>query len=124
MTTKRMILAASMGLALCLAAADAALAHASLVRATPAAGSTLSAAPAEVTLRFSERIEPAFSSVVVRDADGKQIDKGDTRVDKADRAVMRISLPPLSPGLYKVEWRATSADTHRTNGDFTFKVGP
>jgi copper resistance protein C len=44
-------------------------------------------------------------------------------VDKKDRRVIRVSLPDLEPGLYKVEWRAVSADTHRVNGDFTFKVG-
>jgi methionine-rich copper-binding protein CopC len=103
--------------------ADAAFAHAQLVRAVPAAGATVGSAPSEVTLRFNERLEPAFSSVTVRDAGGKQVDKGDTHVEKSDRAVMKISLPPLSPGVYTVEWRATSSDTHKVNGTFTFKVG-
>jgi methionine-rich copper-binding protein CopC len=108
-------------LAIC--GAGAASAHAHLVRATPAAGGTVQTAPNEVTLRFNEKLENTFSSVVVRDSGGKQIDNGDARVDKGDRAMMRISLPPLSPGVYKVEWRALSTDTHKSNGDFTFKVG-
>jgi methionine-rich copper-binding protein CopC len=74
-------------------------------------------------LRFSEKLEPKFSSVVVRDSAGKQVNKGDATVDKADRMIMRVSLPPLEPGVYKVEWRVMSADTHKINGDFTFKVG-
>lgn len=101
-----------------------AFAHAHLVRAVPAAGDALQAPPSDVTLRFNERLEPAFSSVIVRDAAGKQIDKGDGKVDKSDRTVIRVSLPSLEPGVYKVEWRAVSADTHKVNGDFTFKVGP
>jgi methionine-rich copper-binding protein CopC len=101
----------------------AALAHAHLVRAVPAAGGNVSTAPSEVTLRFNERLEPKFSSVVVRDAAGKQVDKGDGTVDKADRMVIRVSLTALERGVYKVEWRAVSADTHKVNGDFTFKVG-
>jgi copper resistance protein C len=101
----------------------AAFAHAHLVRATPAAGGAVPTAPSEVVLRFSEKLENVFSSVVVRDSTGKQIDKGDAHVDKGDHAVMKISLPPLSPGVYKVEWKALSTDTHKTNGDFTFQVG-
>ncbi len=101
----------------------AAFAHAHLVRATPAAGGTVQAAPSEVTLRFSEKLEPKFSSVLVRDLAGKQVDKGDATVDKADRMVIRVLLPQLEPGVYTVEWRAVSADTHKVNGNFTFKVG-
>jgi methionine-rich copper-binding protein CopC len=101
-----------------------AFAHAHLVRAVPAAGDALQAAPSDVTLRFNERLEAAFSSVIVRDAAGKQIDKGDGKVDASDRTVIRVSLPSLEPGVYKVEWRAVSADTHKVSGDFTFKVGP
>ena len=81
------------------------------------------AAPTEVMLRFSEKLEPKFSSVVVLDSAGKQVNKGDAAVDKADRMVMRVPLPPLEPGVYKVQWKAVSADTHKVNGDFTFKVG-
>ena len=48
---------------------------------------------------------------------------GATTADTADRMIMRVVPPPLEPGVYKVEWRAMSADTHKINGDFTFKVG-
>jgi methionine-rich copper-binding protein CopC len=98
-------------------------AHAQLVRAEPTAGGNVGKAPSEVTLHFNERLESAFSSVVVRDAAGKRVDKGNGAVDKKDHKVIRVSLPDLEPGVYKVEWRAVSADTHRINGDFTFKVG-
>jgi len=116
-------IAAAIGALLFSATAAPVLAHAHLVRATPAVGGTVHGSPGEVTLRFNERIEPAFSAVAVRDADGKQVDKADSQVDKKDRTVIRVSLPPLQPGVYKVEWRAVSADTHRVNGDFTFTVG-
>lgn len=123
MSIKRTLFVVPACAVLVLGGAGVASAHAHLVRATPAAGGTVQTAPNEVTLRFNEKLENTFSSVTVRDAAGKQIDKGDPRVDKADRAVMRISLPPLSPGVYKVEWRALSTDTHKSNGDFTFQVG-
>lgn len=123
MSTRRTTIVLAASAALVLSGAVAVFAHAHLVRATPAAGGTVNAAPSEVTLRFSEKLEPKFSSVVVRDAAGKQVDKGESTVDKADRMVIRVVLPPLEPGVYKVEWRAVSADTHKIDGNFTFKVG-
>ena len=123
MSTRRSITMLAASAALLVGGTVAALAHAHLVRATPAAGGTVQAAPSEVMLRFSEKLEPKFSSVIVRDSTDQQVDKGDAAVDKADRMVIRVLLPPLQPGFYKVEWKAMSADTHKVNGDFTFKVG-
>jgi methionine-rich copper-binding protein CopC len=109
---------------LTIAGASAVWAHAELKQATPAVDGTVQAAPAEVTLKFSERLESAFSTIIVRDAVGKRVDKASGQIDKADRTVMRASLQPLSPGIYIVEWRALTADTHRTEGAFIFHVGP
>jgi copper resistance protein C len=101
----------------------AALAHAQLTRAIPAVASSVDAAPTEIALNFSEKLENTFSTVIVRDAMGKRVDKGEAHVDKADRTVMRVSVDPLMPGIYIVEWKALTADTHRTEGAFIFKVG-
>jgi methionine-rich copper-binding protein CopC len=100
-----------------------AFAHPRVVSATPAVGGTVKTAPSEVTIRFNEKLEPAFSSVTIRDSTGKQVDKGNPQVDKADHRIIRVSLPPLAPGAYKVEWRAVAADTHKVEGDFTFRIG-
>jgi hypothetical protein len=100
-----------------------AMAHAELNRATPAPGGSVPTAPNEVTLNFSEQLEPAFSSVVVHDAGGSRVDKADAHIDKADRTVMRASLQPLAAGTYTVEWRAVTVDAHSTRGTFTFRVG-
>ena len=105
-------------------AAQAALAHAFLDRASPRVGETVHGAPGEVKLWFTQELEPAFSTVRVLDKDGKQVDRQDKEVDSSDRTVMRVSVPPLAPGTYKVEWRALSIDTHVTDGDFTFTVAP
>jgi len=103
--------------------APAAFAHAFLERAEPRVGSTVAKAPDQVTLRFSEALEPAFSTVEVLDAAGKRVDRDDRKVDPANASVMRVSVPALAPGKYRVKWRALSADTHVTQGDFTFEVG-
>jgi methionine-rich copper-binding protein CopC len=74
-------------------------------------------------VNFSEQLEAAFSTVVVRDAVGKRVDKADAHLDPADRSTMRVSLPSLAKGTYIVVWRALTADTHRTEGAFIFRVG-
>ena len=99
-----------------------ALAHAQLRSATPAAGSSTQTAPAEVVVNFSESLEGAFSTLVVRDAAGKRVDKADSHVEGDNKTTIRVSLPPLEPGTYTVDWRAISTDTHRVNGSFTFRV--
>src|SRR5262249_48093007 len=119
MSTRRSITMLAASAALLVGGTVAALAHAHLVRATPAAGGTVQAAPTEVMLRFSEKLEPKFSSVIVRDSEGKQVSKGDAIVDKSDRMVIRASLQPLEPGVYKVEWRGMSGGTPKIHGDFT-----
>jgi methionine-rich copper-binding protein CopC len=104
--------------------APLAAAHAFLDHALPRVGSTVRGSPGEVKLWFSQELEPAFSTVRVLDKDGKQVDRKDRQLDPSDRAVMRVSLPPLEPGRYRVVWRALSVDTHVTEGDFTFEVAP
>ena len=103
------------------ACAGSVFAHAFLDRATPAAGSTVRT-PLKVTLRFSQRLESAFSTVQVLDADGKRIDKDDAALGGGDASVLSVSLPPVTPGRYTVKWRVLSVDTHVTEGDFTFTV--
>jgi copper resistance protein C len=98
-------------------------AHAHLDRAQPAVGGTVASAPKQVVLWFSEKLEPAFSSVEVRDAKGAAVHAGKATLDPATRTQLRVSLKTLPPGTYKVIWRVLSVDTHRTQGDFTFRVG-
>ncbi|HET7403441.1 MAG TPA: copper homeostasis periplasmic binding protein CopC [Usitatibacter sp.] len=115
---------AALALPLALGAGGGAWAHAFLERATPRVGGTVQSAPDRVTLRFTEPLEAAFSSVKVLDANGQQVDRGDKAVDKSDRRVLHVSVPQLAAGKYRVTWRAVSVDTHVTEGDFTFEVRP
>jgi methionine-rich copper-binding protein CopC len=94
-------------------------AHASLAHASPSVGSTMSVAPHEVILTFTERLEAAFSKLTVMDANGTEVSQGKAQVNDN---TMRISLKPLNAGIYKVNWRAVSTDTHKIEGSFTFSV--
>ena len=104
--------------------ASIAQAHAVLDRTSPANGSTVSMAPATVSLRFTDELEPAFSTVQVIVRSGKRVDFGDAKVDPSDPTRLRATLHALSPGTYKVIWHVVAVDTHRTGGDFTFTVAP
>jgi methionine-rich copper-binding protein CopC len=99
-------------------------AHAMLERASPAVGSTVRSAPAEITLRFTEALEVAFSTLQVTGPGGERVDAGDMHVDGSGKTVLHASLKPLTPGVYMVAWRAVSVDTHVTRGDFKFTVAP
>ena len=98
-------------------------AHAFLDHAEPRVGSSVAAAPREVTLWFTQNLEPAFSSAVVNDATGTRVNQAKARVDPNSPTVMHVSLKHLSPGTYKVFWRVLSVDTHTTEGSFSFRVG-
>jgi methionine-rich copper-binding protein CopC len=87
----------------------------------PAAGSELATSPPEVVIRYSEAVEPKFSTLVVQDAKGHRVDKADLHL-AGDNTHLAVSLPKLAPGVYKVVWHATSVDTHRTQGSYSFTV--
>jgi methionine-rich copper-binding protein CopC len=97
-------------------------AHAFLQRANPAVGSTVQGSPSEVRIWFTENIEPAFSSIRVLDASGQEVDKRDVHLDRSNHALLRVSLPRLEAGTYKVVWRVVSVDTHVTQGNFSFRI--
>jgi len=101
----------------------AALAHGHLDHAKPEVGSTV-AAPSEVSLWFTEAVEPKFSSIVVQDAKGTAMQVGKAEVASDNAANLKIKVKPLAPGVYKVTWKILSVDTHRTQGTFSFTVGP
>jgi copper resistance protein C len=96
--------------------------HAFLKRAEPAVGSTIQRSPGQVRIWFSEKIEPALSSVRVFDASGGEVDKRDAPLDRSNQELLCVSLPPLQAGTYKVVWRVVSVDSHTTKGSFTFRV--
>ena len=99
--------------------------HAFLIRAEPQVGSKVNKVPTEVRVWFSETVQAGVSSIKVFDVSGQQVDKKDTHSDRANRAVLCVSLiPALTPGAYKVVWRVTSADRHVTSGDFRFQIVP
>jgi copper transport protein len=100
-----------------------AAAHSALLRTEPKDGATLAAAPNEIRIWFSEPLKIGLSTFQVRDASGKQVDRGDLRADQKEPALVHLSLAPhLGPGTYKVTWTAVAQDLHPGKGSFSFRV--
>ena len=99
-------------------------AHAMLLKAEPAVGAVVSTAPQQLVLHFSEGVEPVFTTVIVTDTRGVRMDGGVVGRAEDDIKTLFVPLRKLPPGDYKVEWHATSVDTHKTNGKFGFTVSP
>jgi copper resistance protein C len=99
-------------------------AHAFLERADPRVGSTMKTPPTEARLWFTDDLDPQSSNVQVVDQAGQRVDNGDTRVDISNHALLRVSFPALTPGLYKVIWHVVSPDGQVSAGDFTFRIAP
>nr|AIA14759.1 CopC domain protein [uncultured bacterium] len=107
-------------LALVLAESGVAFAHAHLKTATILPDATVSAAPATLTLTFSEDTSTTQTKLSVTDASGKVVDKGDLKVDGANATV---SLNTLTDGKYTVTYRSfTEDDSGIINGSYTFTV--
>jgi copper resistance protein C len=107
-----------------LATPISAWAHAMLLKSEPAVGSSVSPAPQNLTMHFSEGVEPLFTTVAVTDANGVRVDTGKVATAPDDNKTLLVPLRALPPGAYNVEWHATSVDTHKTNGKFVFNVSP
>ncbi|MFH0300881.1 copper resistance CopC family protein [Bradyrhizobium sp. 31Argb] len=110
----------TLSLLLLLLATREAAAHAFLDHAEPRVGNKVASPPREVTLWFTQKLEPAFSTVTVTGPAGQRVDTGKARVSGNQ---MSVALKPGGTGAYHVNWRVLSVDTHTTDGSFSFLVG-
>ncbi|MGV9265446.1 FixH family protein [Kitasatospora sp. NPDC003701] len=111
-------------LALMLAGAGPAAAHATLQSTDPAQNSVVATAPQTVTLTFSEAVSLSGDSVRVLDPAGKAVDTGGPAHADGKDNTARVGLNSgLANGTYTVAWRAVSEDSHPIGGAFTFSIG-
>lgn len=124
---RRLLLtAAATGAAAALAATvpRPAIAHSTLVSASPANGEALRTAPAEVRLEFSGELDPDGSGFVVVDSAGAEVGDGRLDLTVADRNVVAGSVEITRPGTYTVAWTAVASDGHEESGTFSFGYVP
>jgi copper transport protein len=104
--------------------APTALAHASLLGSSPAAGADLAAEPAEVVFRFDENVGGTSGAVRVFDAAGAQVDDLDISHPGGRGSSIGVGLKPgLPEGTYTATYRVVSADTHVVFGGIVFSIG-
>lgn len=111
---------AAAGLLAALAPATPAWAHNRLIDAEPAPDAVLDTAPAGVELVFAERLDPAFTLIVVTDADEQPVPSTDPDVDGTRGTVTFTA--PLDSGVYTVAFRVNSDDGHPVQGSYEFTV--
>jgi copper transport protein len=124
MTTRGRTVTTLLAMAAALALPASAWAHAALLRTVPSASGVVNSPPAEVSLTYSEAVEPRFAIVSVTDAAGTQQASGPPRRSPANPDTLVVPLRQLAQGWYLVYWRAISVDGHPVRGAFTFAVGP
>lgn len=106
------------------ALAAPARAHAMLVGAEPPVGAHVGGPVCALRLTFSERLELTLCALAVFSGDGAQLQHGAPALESAGKTLVVAITPPLAAGRFIVRWRAVSVDTHVTEGDFSFAVGP
>src|SRR3982751_2403739 len=106
-----------------LAVPRVARAHALLVESTPKQDEVVTEAPREVVLKFNARIEKKVSRVTLLDERGEKVKlppPPDDGQGPAER--LRVALPALKPGAYKLEFLVLASDGHATPGLLRFTV--
>ncbi len=96
-------------------------AHAELLLAEPPPGAQLAASPRLLRLTFGEALSSA-SGLTLRDNDFQPVTGLTPRVAPDELNRLFSPLPPLSPGVYTVEYAAVSVDGHVVNGSYEFAV--
>jgi methionine-rich copper-binding protein CopC len=114
---------ATMVVAAVMMGASAVSAHAQLKTSDPADKATLTKAPTQIAITFSEETDPLKSGGSVTDASGATVSTGFT-VDLNQRTNMTIALKPNLPnGVYTVKWNSfTDDDSGVANGTFSFTI--
>ena len=110
---------------ICAVASTAASAHAFLERAVPSVGSTVTSAPSELRLSFTQNVEVALSGVRIASVAGASVPASKPTGDQADPNTLHVRLGrSLAAGTYVVTWHVVSVDTHPTSGSYKFTVAP
>jgi methionine-rich copper-binding protein CopC len=125
---KRTLLVALGATLLALCAFAIAFAHASLDHCTPAFGSTVASAPAQIVCVYSEEIDTKRSTMSVWDANGSEVDKKDAHVDLNDpnhqTLVVSLDTSKTPDGLYTIKWRTVTPDDNGLSyGSWQFVIG-
>jgi len=105
-----------------LSGASPAFAHAYLQKSAPAANSVLESAPKVLLLTYTEDLAVPFCTVTVTDGMGMNDAAGKPQAVPGHPNELLVPLKIQMAGKVSVAWHALSADTHKTQGSFSFTV--
>jgi len=97
-------------------------AHAFPEQSIPAVGRSIPKSPPAVAITFDADLEPLFSSITVKRADGQIISQNPSQVGTTNPRLLTAPLPALAPGKYYVYWSVVATDGHRTEGHYPFRI--
>ncbi|GAA2524344.1 copper resistance CopC family protein [Winogradskya humida] len=100
--------------------ATPAWAHAQMIASTPPKDATLTTAPTAITLTFTERLNPGFTTIVLSNAARQRMPAAPPAIDSATGTLTLTQ--PLTNGPYTVAYRVVSVDGHTVQGSYPFTV--
>lgn len=101
-------------------------AHLKVDKTLPATGATVTTAPTQIQVWFSQAPTVAVSGLSLEGPSGKvelgKVTAGMTE-GKADHSLVATVVGVVAPGKYTVSWKTSGADGHMLTGtfEFTFK---
>jgi len=115
------VLRLAAALALAIACANPAAAHAVLVEASPAPGAVVAGPAFAVSFRFNARIDHVRSTLRLIAADGSETAVA-TVQEGVPPDVLAGQIAGVAPGRYRLRWQVLAVDGHITRGDVAFTV--
>lgn len=103
--------------------ASIAYAHAGLITTDPGKGNVVASAPKQLSLTFSEALEPGLVNLKLYDRNGERIDLPKPTLTPGKPEQMNVALPALEEGTYTVVWSIVAEDGHPVSESYTFSVG-
>lgn len=100
-----------------------ALAHSTVVKASPAEQSQ-GAAPAAIEMTFNEPVNLTFSGLTLIGPDGAEMGLGEIAPVADGKGMAAPVEGELAAGTYTVEWTLLSPDGHKLEGSYNFTVTP
>jgi methionine-rich copper-binding protein CopC len=98
--------------------ASVSMAHVHLKQSVPAEGATVTAAPTQIVLTFSEAA--LVTALTIQQDGGAQQKLGPLPTEASK--TLTVPSPGLKSGKYVVTWRAVSPDKHVMSGQLHFQV--
>lgn len=97
-------------------------AHSVLLSSNPEDGQVLAAAPASLSLQFSEAVEPSLTVVRIEDSHGVSYPVAPVSLVGTDRVL--VALGHLPDETYRISWKTVASDDrHQTSGVVVFGIG-